>query len=295
MQVDVSFADESGNMHSISRRRTGSNSSVTYDGFTVRQADLTELFGEKDCFFSIVNPLYFIENMADTTGRDFLLRLLPAVSHEDVMLSLSEYHRSLIENESLLDPAYYIKILRAKIREQEDNRTYTQGQIDVLLKKTTVKLLSLEEVDAKLSDFRLQLDEIDAKKPKAADASVLEEKKLACKAELESLNQSQPELKDYAPTEIRLAELRGQQNLLKSKKYTSGMAEMLSGIELELQKLRQEWNRLDGLTRSITPGSKCPSCLQSISQDHVAHVKADMHKEKVQLKASAEPLVKRNE
>jgi len=295
MQVDVSFTDENGNSHTLSRRRTGTSSSIAIDGITVRQADLTEVFGEKDCFFSIVNPLYFIEHMADTTGRDFLLKYLPVVSHEDVMLSLDEYHRSLLENESLLDPANYIKNLRVKIREQEDNRTYTQGRIDAFSKKMAVRLPSLEELEVKLSSYRSQLDEIEANKPKPADVSVLEGKKLAFKAELDAVNQRQPELKDCAPIEIRLAELRGQHALLKSKKYTSGVADMLNGIELELQKLRQEWNRLDGLSHSIASGSKCPACLQNISEEHVVHVKADIHKEKGALKVSAEPLAKRRE
>ncbi|NJD03131.1 MAG: hypothetical protein FIA99_11185 [Ruminiclostridium sp.] len=295
MRVDISFTDENGNSHTLSRRRIGNNSSIAMNGITVRQTDLTEMFGEKDCFLSIVNPLYFIEHMADTTGRDFLLKLLPAVSHEDVLLSLDEYHRSLLENESLLDPANYIKNRRAKIREQEDNRTYIQGQIDTHSKKMAVKLPSLEELESRLSACRSKLDEIEAKKPKPADASVLEGKKLAFKAELDALNQRQPELKDCAPTEIRLTELRGQRTLLKSKNYTSGITDMLNGIELELQKLRQEWNRLDGLTHSITSGSKCPTCLQHISEEHVAHVKVDMHKEKEILKTSAEPLIKRRE
>lgn len=295
MQVDVTFNDENGNSHTLSRRRTGNNSSIAIDGITVRQADLTAVFGEKDCFFSIVNPLYFIEYMADTTGRDFLLKLLPVISPEDVMLSLDEYHRSLLENESLLDPANYIKNLRAKIREREDNKTYTQGQIDTHSKKMALKLPSLEELEVKLSICRSQLDDIETNKPKPADVSVFEGKKLAFKAELDTVNQLQPELKDCGPAEIRLAELRGQHTLLKSKKYTSGVTDMLNGIELELQKLRQEWNRLDGLTHSIAPGSMCPTCLQNITEEHVVHVKADIHKEKVVLKVSAEPLTKRRE
>lgn len=295
MQVDVSFTDENSNTHTLSRRRIGANSSISFDGITIRQADLTEVFGEKDCFLAIVNPLYFIERMADTTGRDFLLKLLPAVCHEDIMLSLDEYNRSLLENESLLDPASYIKNLRTKIREQEDNRMYTQGKIDTLMKKTEANLPSIEELDIKLSACKAQLDEIEAKKPKPSDASMLENKKLAFKAELDAVNQRLPELKDFASIEIRLTELRGQYTLLKSKNYTSGVSDMLNGIELELQKLRQEWNRLDGLTNSIIPGSKCPTCLQYISEEHVAHVKADIHKKKISLKASAEPFTKRRE
>jgi len=292
-QVDVDFIDENGTPHTLSRRRTSSGTSLALDCIPVRQADLIEMFGDKECFLSMVNPLYFIEQMADSTGRDFLLKLLPIVQHEDILLALNEYHRNLLEEESLLDPVTYIKNCRVKIREMEDNKTYTQGQLDMLSKKTAIPIPSLEELDSRLISCRSQFEKIEATKPKLSDISALEGEKLLLNAGLDTAVQSQTELKDCSPLEIRLVELRGVHSLLKSKQYISGIAEILNGVELELQKLRQEWSRLDILAHSITSGSKCPSCLQHISDTHVAQVKAEMQKEKAALKTSAEPLTKR--
>lgn len=294
-QVEVGFIDENGNPHTLSRRKTASGTSIAFDGIPVRQTDLIEVFGEKDCFLSMVNPLYFIERMADSTGRNFLLKLLPAIGHEKVLPVLGEYHRSLLEGESLLDPAAFIKNCRVKIRELEDTKTYTQGQLDMLSGKASVETPSYEELEAHLSACRSKLQEIDSARPKLEDISGVKGKKLALKAELDAILQSQPELKDCAPMEIRLAELRGQHSLLKTQKYVSGVSELLTGIEQELQRLRQEWTSLDEVAHSITAGSKCPSCFQLISDAHVEQVKADILKEKTALKALAEPLIRRRD
>lgn len=224
-----------------------------------------------------------------------MLKLLPVISHEDVMLELSEYHRNLLAEESLLEPATYIKNCRAKIREWEDTKTYTQGQIDTLSKKISKNLPAPEDMEARLVACQAQLQEIEARRPKSADVAVLEGKKFALEAELDNVVKSQPELKDCAPVEIRLAQLKGQYSVLKSRQYASGITDTLTALDLELQSLRQEWTRLGKLTNSITSGSTCPTCLYKISSNHVAHVKAEISKEKSALKAAADSLVKRRE
>lgn len=93
--------------------------------------------------------------------------------------------------------------------------------------------------------------------------------------------------------EIRLAELKGQHSLLKSRQYSSGLSQLMNELEIELQALRQEWSRLDKLMHSITPGSTCPSCLQKISNEHVSQVKSEIQKQKDALKVSAQPLTSR--
>ena len=295
MQVDISFIDEAGIAHTLTRRRAGSNSSISFDGIPVRQAELAEAFGEKDTFLSIVNPLYFIECMADSSGRDFLLKLLPTVSHEDVLLSLDEYNRELLNGESLLNPATYIKNLRTEIRELEDNKTYTQGQIDTLSKKVSAAFPAAVELDEKITTCHRQLENLEDGKPGTISTLSLESRKLIIKAELDSLQKEQPILEDISQPEIRLVELKGSLALLKSEKYTSGVADLLGGIDNKLQQLRQEWNRLYGVVRSIKPGSCCPSCMQLITEEHLSSVKVAIQKEKDTLKDTAAPIKKRRE
>ena len=85
VQPDVSitmrFVDETGCAHVLTRTRRKSRMSILYDGYEIRQMDLTDLFGEKDVFLSIFNPLYFIEDLGED-GKNLLERHLPLISHE---------------------------------------------------------------------------------------------------------------------------------------------------------------------------------------------------------------------
>ncbi len=85
----MGFVDGDGEKHELTRTRRSSRMTITFDGYEIRQLDLTEMFGEKDVFLSILNPLYFIEELGDN-GKNLLERYLPTVSHDAVMEKLSE-------------------------------------------------------------------------------------------------------------------------------------------------------------------------------------------------------------
>lgn len=293
--VEVTFTDENNTTHILSRRRTSSGSSIAFNGIPVRQADLNEAFGEKDCFLSMVNPLYFIEQMADSNGRDFLLKLLPFISHESVMLSLNEYHRSVLEEDNLLEPVTYIKNCRQKIRELEDNKTYNQGQIDMLNKKTAIVLPSIDDINSAIEACNLKLQKIEEGRHKPYDKALLEERKLTIQAEIKTLQQSRPDIKDCTQLEIQLSGLQDRYSQLQQQKYVSGLTELLGTVDSELQKLRNEWNRLDSLIGTISPGSICPSCMHNLTNESVEYAKSVIKKEKTSLKSSAEPLTKKRE
>ena len=69
--VSLNIVDENGKDHILARARHNDRMMITFDGHDVRQSDLTEMFGEKDVFLSIFNPLYFIEELG-AEGRKLL-------------------------------------------------------------------------------------------------------------------------------------------------------------------------------------------------------------------------------
>lgn len=71
--IRMRFVDENGTLHELSRARKSNRMTITYDGCEVRQVDLTDLFGERDVFLSIFNPLYFIEELG-SDGKNLLQR-----------------------------------------------------------------------------------------------------------------------------------------------------------------------------------------------------------------------------
>lgn len=138
------FTDEAGVRHELSRCRKNNKMTVTMDGYDIRQADLNEIFGERDVFLSIFNPLYFIERLAED-GKPLLEKLLPPISHEQTLAGLSEWSRTLLENERLSSPQTYLQNRRAEIRELEDALVYQQGQDDLIQKQIREKELLLAE------------------------------------------------------------------------------------------------------------------------------------------------------
>ena len=57
MCVEVQFVDENGEIHTLSRRRSGSNTTIVFDTMNLRQTDVVELFAERDIFLSLLNPI----------------------------------------------------------------------------------------------------------------------------------------------------------------------------------------------------------------------------------------------
>jgi hypothetical protein len=131
LEVSVEFVDSIRITHILTRIRKGNHTTILYDGFDFRQKDISAIFGEKEIFLSILNPLYFVDSLGDS-GKSLLEKLLPVVRHEDVLASLSERSRKLLKGEPLLSPETYIRTRRAEIRELEEALIRYAGQKELL-------------------------------------------------------------------------------------------------------------------------------------------------------------------
>ena len=88
LQITMRFTDETSRAHELTRSRQKDRMSITYDGYAIRQTDLNEMFGERDVFLSIFNPLYFIEELGED-GKKLLERYLPPIPQADVLAQLN--------------------------------------------------------------------------------------------------------------------------------------------------------------------------------------------------------------
>ena len=128
--IRMCFVDETGTLHELNRARRKNRMTITYDGYEIRQLDLADLFGERDVFLSILNPLYFIEELGED-GKKLLERYLPTIPHETVLSQLSEPVREHLKNETILSPEGSLKRCREEIRSLEERITYLRGQKDL--------------------------------------------------------------------------------------------------------------------------------------------------------------------
>ena len=108
--IRMCLVDETGTLHELNRTRRKNRMTITYDGYEIRQLDLADLFGERDVFLSILNPLYFIEELGED-GKKLLERYLPTIPHETVLSQLSEPVREHLKNEMRKLPGMNAPIL----------------------------------------------------------------------------------------------------------------------------------------------------------------------------------------
>lgn len=68
--IRMCFMDETGTHHELTRTRRKNRMTITYDGYEIRQLDLTDMFGERDVFLSMLDHLVLL----DKHGENLLER-----------------------------------------------------------------------------------------------------------------------------------------------------------------------------------------------------------------------------
>ena len=117
--VELEYVDASGIRHVLSRQRINDKVDAALDGSAIRQKDLNAMFGDADEFLSLVNPLYFVEILAEK-GRGLLERNLPPVSQEEVLQRLNGDSQKALEGYSFLSPESFQLYRRCVNRRQMD-------------------------------------------------------------------------------------------------------------------------------------------------------------------------------
>ncbi len=181
--VSVRFVDGNGEVHELTKTRKNNNNGITYDGYNVRQTDLYNLFGDKDLFLSMFNPLYFIETLG-ADGKNLLEKLLPVVSHEEVLAALPEETREALKGENILSPETYIQNRRAEVKELEETLIYMQGQSDLLEGGAKKARAELAAAAAELEEKKalIQEDAQEGSQPETLAGAKLELQKVQNKA-----------------------------------------------------------------------------------------------------------------
>ena len=174
VSISMTFVDGGGAAHTLSRVRQKNRMTILYDGYEIRQMDLTDMFGEKDVFLSIFNPLYFIEELGEE-GKNLLERHLPLITHEAVLAQLSDATRAALEHESLLSPETYLKNKRADIRELEESIIYLRGQKDLADSQGQDWSKTVEGLSARHDALTRTLEKLEAKRFDGLDTKAMEQ------------------------------------------------------------------------------------------------------------------------
>ena len=273
LMVALYFTGEDGQNHELTRTRQKGRMTITYDGYEIRQHDLTEMFGEKDVFLSIFNPLYFIEELGDD-GKKLLERYLPAISHEQVLAALSESVRASLENESILSPETYLKRRREEIRDLEQNVIYLSGQRDLLAAQRTNGAESLRAIQERRNELIRERDALEEKRFAGLDMAAMQEQLVDLSARYDEMAKDGAGDMDTAEIDRRLQELHQKLGQRGAEQYAPKYAQHIAETAAKVKELGAKYTRELALLKGFRPGVVCPTCRRAVSEADLGAVQA---------------------
>ena len=267
VSITMNFVDGEGAAHVLTRTRQKNRMTILYDGYEIRQMDLTELFGEKDVFLSIFNPLYFIEELGED-GKNLLERHLPLVTHEAVLAQLSDGTRAALEHEPLLSPETYLKNKRHEIRELEETVIYLQGQKDLADSQGGDWSKTVENLSARRDALTSTVEALEAKRFDGLDARAMERQLVELSARYDEA------ARDGSPRDAEILEVERKLSARKAEQYQSPYTQAIAEANARLAELAARFNRDKQAFHACVPGAPCPTCRRLITQEALTEVRA---------------------
>ncbi len=270
--VTLRFVDDKGAAHELTRSHKGSRTGIVYDGQELRQLDLTEMFGEKDVFLSIFNPLYFIEELGDE-GKNLLQRYLPMIPQEKVLAELAEPIREKLPAETLLSPEGRVKQLRKDIRELESTVIYLQGQQDLIQSQKTNGNSKRAELDAKREVLMAEKDALETKRYAGIDKAELESTLTDLSAQYSELFNDDSDDSGLDELDKQLYKQTQKLAARSASAYESKFTQAIADASGRVKALAAKYNAELSAGKAIVPGFVCPTCRRAVTEADVPIVR----------------------
>ena len=205
LQITMRFTDDTGKAHELTRSRQKDRMSITYDGYAIRQTDLNEMFGERDVFLSIFNPLYFIEELGED-GKKLLERYLPPIPQTDVLAQLNEQTQQRLSGLQLPSPETFLKNRREEIRELEQDAVYLSGKLDLAQKQRQSSKDLSDRLTAQIQELQSEIASLEARRFETVNLEDLQEQLVQASEQYEALSGEAPETPDTAELDLYFME-----------------------------------------------------------------------------------------
>ena len=273
--IRMCFVDETGTLHELNRTRRKNRMTITYDGYEIRQLDLADLFGERDVFLSILNPLYFIEELGED-GKKLLERYLPTIPHETVLSQLSEPVREHLKNETILSPEGSLKRCREEIRGLEERITYLRGQKDLAASQGESHEQAEQEVTLQADLLRREIAELEQRQFSGMDVSDMQERLVELSGRYEEA--ARDERTDTSKLREQLQTLREKIARREGEQYQSKFTEALAEASARVKDLGVRYQRESAAYKAFHAGMECPACHRSVTEQSLPEVQAALKK-----------------
>lgn len=273
--IRMCFVDETGTLHELNRTRRKNRMTITYDGYEIRQLDLADLFGERDVFLSIFNPLYFIEELGED-GKKLLERYLPTIPHETVLSQLSEPVREHLKNETIPSPEGSLKRCREEIRGLEERITYLRGQKDLTASQGESHEQAEQELTLQADALREEIAELEQRQFSGMDVSDMQERLVELSGRYEEA--ARDERTDTSKLREQLQTLREKIARREGEQYQSKFTEALAEASARVKDLGVRYQRESAAYKAFHAGMECPACHRSVTEQSLPEVQAALKK-----------------
>ena len=273
--IQMRFVDENGIIHELTRIRQNNDMSIYYDGHTIRQLDLTDLFGERDVFLSILNPLYFIEELG-TNGKNLLERYLPFIPQETILAQLPGAVQASLKDEVILSTDAYLKGRRAGIRELEERITYLSGQKDLAATQKKQHETMRVEISEGITALQNEIAALAEKQFAGLDTAEMQERLVELSQRYDEM--ARDERGDTVQQQKELRALREKIVRRQSEQYQSKFTEPLAEITAKVNDLGARYKREAVVYKAFHAGMDCPTCHRRVTEETLPEVQAALKK-----------------
>lgn len=275
VSVQMRFVDEKGAVHEVTRTRRKNRMTISYDGYEIRQLDLTDLFGERDVFLSILNPLYFIEELGED-GKNLLERYLPHIPQETILAQLSESVRGALKDEILLSPDAYLKRRREEIRDLEERITYLGGQKDLAETQKKQQETMRIEFSEGVTALQNEIAALEEKQFSGLDTAKMQERLVELSERYDEL--ARDEHGDAVQEQKELRALREKIIRRQAEQYQSKFTEPLAEITAKVNDLGVQYRRETMAYKAFHAGMDCPTCHRRVTEETLPEVQTALKK-----------------
>lgn len=270
LSVSLSLMDDSGQTHTLTRMRHHDRMTITFDGYELRQVDLSDMFGERDVFLSIFNPLYFIE--LGETGKRLLEMYLPAIPHEAVLAQLPGNTQEALRDEQIFSPDTYLKNRREEIRNLKESILYLTGQKDLAVSQSQEREEKLQELELRRSSLQKELSALEERRFSGMDIPAMQEQLGELNARYEELIRDGCD--GTADTQDALIALKSKIAQRQAEQYHSKYTNAIADAQAKINELGGRYTREVGIFRSMVPGTVCPTCHRAVTAENLREVQS---------------------
>ena len=269
-EVKVDFTDQNGVLHSLIRRRFGSKTELIFDSFSVRQEEINRFICDKDTFLCILNPFY-LTSFGEVKGRELIFRNLKTVGSDSILAAMSDGFKKPLEGISITEPGVMLSFYRAGIRRCDE-------QLRILETKRATLRETVQANNAECDRLNEQAE------VSAATVHMLKEKQFSG-LNLEDFRKRREQLSEKltsavnSPTAALAAALEERLKAAREREYVSKFSGDIAKLDAELSALKTTYSALKEKLNKLKPGSKCPTCSVTLTDELFASAKADISSE----------------